>query len=534
MTMIYNPLEEYESKFKAQHAEKTSELFSKLVEQSNVNVEENRLTVKKYHELRENLAKLKKKLNLWRFLRVLAIITLILIPLVILKMTPKIRAMRAEIEEADRKADELLAEAERQMAPLIALFRERHCLDLIEEVIPLVKFAPCFSAEQEENMRQNFDFDDFGDVNSSTIDVLAGSYNDNPFIFETRLTHVLGIEVYHGYKTIHWTERYRGSDGKMHTRTRTQTLHATVTKPKPFYSTEVLLKYCAQGGPELSFTRSATDLDDLSEKQIDKHIKKGEKKLKKLTDEAIEENKDFVSMSNSDFEVLFGALNRTNEVQFRTLFTPLAQTNMVDLILSETSYEDDFNFTKRGRTNTIRTRHSQGRALMLYPALFRSYSFDVIKENFEKKNADFFREVYFDFAPLLAIPMYQERPVHSLDPLPDYSQLYSYMECEALANATSPKNFVHPATKTKAILKSSFVGSRDGADEINVSAYSYDIEKRVDFVTMLGGDGRMHSVAVPWDEYIPLEASNNFFVATVDKAKSENVIGAKGSLFIYN
>lgn len=533
-SMIYNPLEEFDGKFKNLHLDNTKKHLEELVRQSGVNVEENRKTVKEYDELKENLSKIKKKFNLWRFLRVLMIITLILIPLVIIKITPKIKALRSEIEQADKKIEELFALAQQQMAPLNSLFTDRDALKIIEATIPMISFAHCFSVEQEANMIINYDFNDHNNGEQSTVDVLAGHYNENPFLFENKLIHRMGVEVYHGYKTIRWTETYRGSDGKTHTRTKTETLHATVTKPKPFYSTQVLLNYCAQGGPELSFTRDATHLERKSEKEIDRYVKKGEKKLKKMTDKAIKQNKDFMSMSNSDFEVLFDALDRTNEVQFRTLFTPLAQTNMVDLIRSQSGYGDDFNFIKQNRTNRIVSQHSQGRVITLLPAAYFSYSFDIIKENFINKNIDYFKAVYFDFAPLWAIPIYQERPVHSLKPIPEYSQKYSYKECEALSNKASAEYVVHPRTKTHAILKSSFVNSKNDIDEICISAYSYDIIPRVDFIPVHGGDGRWHNVPVPWDDYIPLEATNNFFVATSDLAQNHNIIAQRNNLCIFN
>ena len=533
-SMIYNPQEEFDSKFKDLHLETTKKYIDELVARSGVNVEENRKTVKEHDKLKENISKIKRKYNLWRFLRVLMIITLVLIPLVIIKITPKIRALRNEIRQADAKISELFALAESQMAPLNALFSDRDALNIIESTIPMLSFAPCFSVEQEENMIINYDFDDYNDNERTTIDVLAGNYNENPFLFENILVHKMGVETYHGYKTIFWTETYRGSDGKTQTRTRSQTLHATVIKPKPFYSTKVLLNYCAQGGPELSFTRDATHLERKSDKEIDRYVKKGEKKLKKMTDKAIKENRDFVSMSNSDFEVLFDALDRTDEVQFRTLFTPLAQTNMVDLIRSKTGYGDDFNFIKQNRTNKIVTQHSQGRALSLLPCDYYSHSFDVIRESFINKNTDYFKAVYFDFAPLWAIPIYQERPVHSLKPIPDYSQKYSYKECEALSNKVSAKYVVHPDTRTEAILKSSFVRSENGVDEISVSAYSYGIIPRIDFIPVRGDDGRWHSVPVPWDDYIPLKARNNFFVADKELAKDRNVIAQRNGICIFN
>ena len=532
-SVIYNPLEEYEKKLREIHSNATNTFFETLVKQSNVNIEENRKTVEQYNTYKENLAKLKKKLNMWRVLRVLMCISIILIPVVILKTTPKIQGFREEIDQADKKAEELLAQAYDQMLPLNSLFTDRDAVNLIHETVPLMSFDSCFSVEKEADMKINYDFLVHSADEESTIDVLSGEYNENPFLFENKIIHTMGTETYHGYRTISWTESYTDSTGKRRTRTRTQTLHASVVKPKPYYNTQVVLNYGSQGGSELSFSRDASHLERKSEKAIERYVKRGEKKLKRLTDKAIKNNDDFTSMSNSDFEVLFDALDRTDEVQFRALFTPLAQTNMVDLILSKTGYGDDFNFFKQKRMNKIISNHSQGRPMNLLPNEYTSFSFDTIKENFINKNIEFFRAVYFDFAPLLAIPAYQERPVHSLKPIPDYSQLYSLKESEALANAVDTQYVVHPNTKTQAILKSSFVRSQDNVDETCITAYSYDIEQRVDIVSVRGGDGKYHNVSVPWNEYLPLEEQNNFYIGKYEDKQASNVFATRNGLCIY-
>lgn len=533
-SVIYNPLEEFEKKYKDSHLESTRQFFDELVKKSGVDIEKNRETVRQYHEYKENVSKLKKKLNWRRFFRVLMCITIVLIPLVIWKMTPKIKALRIEIDQAQSLADQLLDDANHQMLPLNQLFTDWDSVSLVEKTIPLLSFDRRFSVEQEADMILNYDFCEPDESEQSTLDVLAGRYNENPFLFENKLIHTMGMETYHGYKTIHWTETYRDSEGKLRTRTKSQTLHATVTKPKPFYSTRVVLNYCAQGGPDLSFSRDASHLEQKSEREIERYVKRGEKKLKRKTDKALRQNDDFVSMSNSDFEVLFDALDRTDEVQFRTLFTPLAQTNMVDLILSKTGYGDDFHFIKTRRTNRIVSKHSQGRALGLLPREYTSYSFDIIKENFIGKNAEYFQAVYFDFAPIWAIPIYQERPVHSLKPIPDANRLYSIKECEALANAVDLKFLVHPRTKTQAIIKTNFLSSKDQIDQTSITAFSYDIEKRVDIVSVHGDDGHFHNVPVEWDEYLPLEAQNNFYISTNENAQNKSVIARRGSLCIFN
>lgn len=530
--VIFNPQEEFDTALRERHFSNATTYLDALVKHSGVDIEENRKTVQEYYRLKEDLKSLMRKRNWLRFFRVLMCITVILIPLVIWKMTPRIRALKQEIETADQKAEQLLKLAYRQMQPLNSLFTQRDALQLIEDTVPLIRFHSCFDARQEEDMKINYDFRETDPRDQSTLDVLSGHYNENPFLFENKLIHTMGTETYHGYKTIHWTETYRDSNGKLQTRSRSQTLHATVEKPKPFYSTQVVLNYCAQGGPELSFSRDATHLHKKSDKAIERYVKKGSRKLKKKTDEAIRKNDDFMSMSNEDFEVLFDALDRTDEVQFRTLFTPLAQTNMVDLILSKTGFGDDFHFIKQRRSNRIISTHSQGRDIDLKPECYQSFSFDIIRENFIGKNTEYFKAVYFDFAPLWAIPMYQERPVHSLKPIPDHSRQYSLKECEVLANALKETYTVHPDTKTRAILKSSYVGSRDGMDETCVTAYSYDIMQRVDVVPVMGGDGRVHSVNVPWDEYLPLTASNTFFVASETKNKLSGVAARRNGLCI--
>lgn len=533
MELLLDPLKDYEKTYRHKHAEICETYFQQLVERSQVNVEENRRTVTEHASCAVEKDMLSSKLNWLRFFRVLMCISLVLIPLVILKMTPAIRKLRAEVQSLEERERALYQKAAEQMLPLNSLFSHEDALRIMEETLPFMDFAPCFSIEQEEDMKQNYDFGGEDDEEESTVDLLAGRYNGNPFLFESRLTHTMGTEIYHGYRTIYWTETYRDSNGRTATRTRSQTLHATVTMPKPYYHTKVLLHYGAQGAPDLCFSRDAGHLDQKSEKEIDKLVKKGEKKLKKLSDKALKNNEDFVSMSNTDFEVLFDALDRTDEVQFRSLFTPLAQTNLVSLIRSQEGFGDDFHFVKRRRSNRILTEHSQGRPLYLYPQEYQSHSFDGIKEQFLTKNAAHFKAVYFDFAPLWAIPAYQERPVHSLKPLPNYAARYSQRECEALANGAELAHVAHPDSKTRAILKSAFVSSRNGVDKTVITAYSYDIAKRVTLVPVLGGDGRLHNVPVDWDEYLPLVAKNEFLVYE-DESNDSSALARRNRLSIFH
>lgn len=549
--MIFNPLEDYEKTLKDAHAANAEGFFQELETRSGINKEENRATVARYDVQREKADGVKKKAGLYKALRVLTIIGMALAALAAVglfannmilpgigllvvgagllviwlkKLNPLIKNLNQLFEAENAAAEKLLQTCWQQMAPLNALFQNWDGITILEKTIPRFDFQPNFPVSQEKDMVDNYNFAPYDEAEQSVIDSLSGTYNGNPFLYERRRIHTMGVETYHGYKTIHWTERYTDSKGKRRTRHRSQTLHATVTKPKPFYRTETKLHYGAQAGPDLSFSRQNQHLEDKSERAIDSMVRKGERKLRKKAEEALENNQSFMGMTNTEFDVLFDALDRDHEVQFRLLFTPLAQTNMVDLLLSETGYGDDFDFYKRRRMNTIVTEHSQNRSLLLAVEDFKSHDYDEIRRKFLAGHAEYFRGIYFDFAPLLALPVYQERPVHSLDPLPENYQKYSVREYEVLANALEPRHIAHPDSRTPAIMKAVHASSKGGTDTVRITAHSYDALDRVDIVPMLGGDGRMHGVPVPWQEYIPLEACRRLDISDSDSGSESGCI----------
>ena len=542
--MIFNPLEDYEKIYKERHNGHVEAFFKELEEKSRVNAAENRATVAKYRAQQEKADKVRKKAGLLKGLRITAIVLMVisvliaillfivaqilpgvlllvlagaLLAIVLAVLGPRIKNLNQIYERENAAAQQLLQTCWQQMEPLNRLFGNWDGISLLEKTIPRFDFQPAFSVSQEKDMLDNYNFQPYDDEEHSVLDTLSGTYNANPFLYERRLVHEMGLETYHGQKTIYWTESYRDSNGRRQTRRRSQTLHATVTKPKPFYRTETKLYYGAQAGPDLSFTRDNKHLENKSDRAIDAMVRKGERKLQKKAEKALENNQNFMGMTNTEFDVLFDALDRDHEVQFRLLFTPLAQTNMVDLLRSETGYGDDFDFYKKRRMNTIVTEHSQHRDLLLSPKSMQSYDYDEVKTKFHNCHNEYFRSIYFDFAPLLALPVYQERPVHSLHPLPENYQRYSVREYEVLANAMDSHQLVHPRSRTKAILKAIHTSSQGSTDTVRVTAYSYDTIPRVDVVAVLGGDGRMHGVPVHWQEYLPLEARNEVYIGTDSK-----------------
>ena len=558
---LLEPLKYYDTMGKQAHEENTRQHFDDLLKKSGVDAEENRRTVKEYNEKVEEINDLSKILSRFKFFKVMLIIAAIVggimviasfgtfsdsvfkgillllfgggviagaIYLLIKKVNPKIKDTDAVKAERVRESEEILQRAWDQMNPLNALFTDYDTLRIIEKTIPEFSFDDKFTKKREQHFVKEYDFLDLQDEESSMVDTLSGSFAGNPFLFGRRLVHSMGTHTYHGSLVITWVETYRDSQGNVQQRTKSQTLHASVTKPKPFFNYNTFLAYGNQAAPRLNFSRVSEHSEDLSEKALQRKIKKGESKLKKQAEQSMKQGGNFQEMANSEFDVLFGATDRDNEVEFRLMFTPLAQRNTVALIKDKNNYGDDFNFTKCARFNVIMSDHAQNWNMSTAASNYYSYDIDDSHSKFMTLNTQFFKSVFFDFAPLLSIPAYAEEPCAALEDIEEYSCNYTYYEHEVMANVAGYQNFVHDDSATEAILKTEVLSKASSADQVAVTAYSYATVERIAYVSVKGGDGYYHDVPVPWIEYIPVSKTTNVEISGAAAAQSDNSVRYHG------
>lgn len=155
------------------------------------------------------------------------------------------------------------------------------------------------------------------------------------------------------------------------------------------------------------------------------------------------------------------------------------------------------------------------------PTYFHGYDIDQIKTNFINYNNQFFRYIYFTFAPILAIPLYQQQVPQEYIYKDLYDSYVSFYEHERVVNMMNINDFKHPLSVTRNILKTSTVRSKDNCDTIKVTAYGYRSEERVDYVTKFGGDGRSHTIPVHWTEYLPVEKETVVAVDVVQEEQEE-------------
>ena len=380
----------------------------------------------------------------------------------------------------------------------------------MNKTTPLIEMDSKPDMDKVEMLQNKFNWTDGDDINSSTQLVQTGSILGNPFIFYRHKDMEMLPHTYTGTKTITWTERIKTKDG-YRTVMRSQTLTASVVKPKPTYSTTTELVYGNEAAPDLSFSRKPM-IKDYSQKGLNSFFKHREKEI----DSYAKKHPNWTPLGNDKFEDFFDGIDRDNEVQYRLLFTPLAQTSMLDIITNKEPFGDDFYMNKKKMINRVVSRHAQH---MDYDAdITRFYHFDYqkAKENFINLNCEFFKGVYFDLAPLLAIPLYQQYPTNEYIFKRNRPSNYSSHVLEMEANKHDISFFRPLEAVTGVILKSEFVRKNDNADFVNIHSYAYKSIQHCDLIAKMGGDGRWHDVPVYWYEYIPIDKVTPFALQNSD------------------
>ena len=543
----YEPLKEYDLTLKNEFHKNCEDFFESLVNKSNIDVSANKKVCEEYYNVENSKNSISKTINKLRVLKIFSIILAMLsiglffvavsgesfdivkfvisLLLLIVSLFLLFGVVNKRIKNNKKLKEELLKKminlknvANSILQPLFVLFDYLIPKRLIEKTLPSFKLDDYFLYERYDSLVNNYNMSENLSGSQSTTSVVSGTFNDYPFAMFTKLNQTMQNKTYTGMLTIHWTTVERDSNGKTYTKHHSQVLTAHSIHPVPSYYYSSNLVYANDSAPDLSFSRVPSDIAGLSDKQLEKKVEKTGKKLDKKTQKDI----NFTSMANTEFEALFGAINRDNEMQFRLMFTPLAQKNEVEFIKDKKYFGDDFSFYKNKKINVISSKHSQGFDFSGSPLNYMTFDFDKVKELFFSYNENYFKNLYFDFIPLLNIPIYQQtKPqINALNR--NYSRWnknFTEFDAECLANVIED-DFAPVDAKTRSILKTKHLSSKNGIDTFVVTANSFNTENRIDYIPVLGGDGNTHLVPVPWEEFLPIY-SKAFFEITRYKNDGE-------------
>ncbi len=524
---IYDPLDEYINVFRERFKNVAIETFAQLAKEANVDVEANRTTCQQIYSTEESLSSVKSRIGWWTTLCVLLWLVTIgviiyviatyqeqepielvtwgiggvaAISLALLWVHPKLRTLKEIRDNLQATVNKLKEEAWMQMEPLNRLYDWDVLTRMMTKTVPKLEFDPYFTTQRLADLKMVYGWDDSFNAERSVIYSHSGLINGNPFVICRTRKMKMGAKTYYGHKTIHWTRRERGADGKYHTVHHSETLTASVTMPYPEYYEKTRLIYGNTAAPDLIFYRKQSGMagheGSLSFKWKRRSLRNKARNLS---------NKDFAMMTNEEFETVFDTSNRNNNQQFALLFTPLAQENMLKLLKDyEAGYGDNFDFEKHKMINTIIPQHMQDLNLDMNPDQYQNFDYDKAEKDFYAINADYFRAIYFALAPLLCVPMYQQ--IRSQKDIygHDMAQHSAFWEHEALANFWGQHHFQHKKCVTDNILKTKQSTGHGDESTITVYAHGYRVEQRLTYISKWGGDGKMHKVPVYWDEYLPV------------------------------
>lgn len=550
---ILQPVDAY-GELAQKHRELTEQYFDELVAQSGISAEENAATVSewknevaKFQAANAIVCKNKGLRVLFALLAcvmvVAGVITLValldtneqwigitavclgvaafaaLITVVCVVFNKKIKLGGDVASKHKKAADELEIKAWKQMAPLNAKYDWNIPDGLIYRTVPQIQLDKYFDEEKLSYFAKHCSLGDY-DENSSAVWLKSGNSNGRPFLYTRFLRQSMQPHTYTGTRVVTWTEWQRDSEGHRHSVTCSETLVATVVKPEPVYRNVTYLFYGCNAAADLHFSRRPTVPHNADDKKIDALVRKGEKELEKKAREAVTEGGAYNKLANSEFEVLFGADNRDNEVQFRMMFTPLAQQNMVKLLRLKEPYGDDFYFQKNGVVNVISSEHSSRLRVDADPTLFAHFDLEQAKKNFVEFNGNYFSALYFDFAPLFSVPLYsQDQNDCEFGVCQNIGNIGCW-EAETVANAFDSELLAHPSTATRVILKAVTETGENGT-LAHVTAHSFEAVPQTDFVPVPCRNGRVYEVAVPWVQYLPLVQNTDIVMQAVQTTREQ-------------
>lgn len=557
---LLEPLSFYKNKLRDAFHENGEEYFKKLTERAQTDVEGNKEACKKYYAetakistLNKDLGKKKGLKGFYIFLMVMCVIAAIVsivlkfvvanFPLAVVIVVPiamvgafvglifavkavkkVIKNLNEVIAKHQKAADGYKSQAEQTMASLNALFESNMAVPLMSKTTPVVDLDKEFDPEKYSYLHEKYGYETSASIDESVLFVQSGNILGNPFIIEKTYNQSMHDHTYTGTLTITWTERVSDGKGGYRTVVRTQVLTAHVTAPEPGYYVRTTLIYGNGAAPNLSFSRSPTGHGNDDDKKLEKYVRDFDKDLdKKVAKDLKKGNAGFTRLHNEQFEALFDALDRDNETEFRLLFTPLAQKNMVNLIRDQehVGYGDDFSFRKRKELNYIGSGHLQGSKYLDFgPENLRHFDYEVCHKNFINYCDNYCKEIYFALAPLVAIPLYQQYKTREYIYDGKFGHNVTTAEAEAAANNHDWKLFKHPATRSLGIiLKSKFNKKNDTVDECTITAHSFQGIDRVTYVSVYGGDGRYHQVPVHWIEYSRIQKDTPFAIGRAKESE---------------
>ena len=170
------------------------------------------------------------------------------------------------------------------MCPLLTIsFTARMSPELFNKTLPYINLDKVSSSKRLDFLERGFGSAGRRLQSLGALCSIGGDIYGNPFFICTDLVHEMGTKTYTYLIVIHWTTT------EYLTASLLQGITARFSRQPAFRSPARTIGKKAicirhRGGARPDFSRRDSDAEHMSEKQIEKHVSKKEKKLKKQAD----------------------------------------------------------------------------------------------------------------------------------------------------------------------------------------------------------------------------------------------------------
>ena len=520
---ILNPVR-YRADFLSDHASATQTYLNELLEQTGTSLTDNQKDCQEIKAIDKVLAKTKRKFGLFKFglgilLTLLVILMLasiggayyvftepgialspaaiysifvscivaalgflILIILTSVFLSKKSKKFKAEISNFEEVIDAKTQEAFNKLLQFYRAFNYSQVYSQMQAQIPEIEFLKSADINFVKYIESNFDQVYAPSSTSMLVNYKAGYFYKNPFIVAMYKEMNMVPHTYTGSLAVSYYSGF-GENRRLVS----ETLHATLVKPKPEYKYLAVNSLYAQAVSELDFSKSP--IYDYNPDKHDKYIKQAEKTLAQIE----KKNADFTPMSNTEFEALFPATKRSSEQKYRAFFGQVAQQNLINFAKTLPSGRD-YTYIKTHNTNEVSTSDLCA-SFDLNPLDFVDYNLTSFLSKYREYAKVLSASLYDSFIPYLSNPVLLEG---NISKQPKYTKSASIIEqltllsrlknSELLPDEAGINEYIlEPLSKYENVCK----------------VHSFETVPRTDYVVVMAGDGP-HQVPVNWTEYIPV------------------------------
>lgn len=428
------------------------------------------------------------------------LVIILLIRYIVTKINPLLSDKRALQKDLDQKVRVSENACRDDLAPFLELIQPTAVFRMISMTIDGLT-VDFFTNQHRVRSITKFKADYFSKERGvSSLQVLSGEYCHNPFLIRESYEYYMGSVKYTGTRTVQEEKVKYNAKGERILTTEEKTLTAYVYKDAPFFRKRLKMTFASREVPELCFSHKADT--SILKNSVFKPIifEKRLDRLNALHNSQVKNSavKNAITpMANNEFESMFAAFDRNNELEFRKLFTPTAQKNMVDL-LKAPDFGNTFNYKKEHMLTYIEPSDSESWDLDMGIQRYDCLNYVEIEKRIKEYGISCFDMLYRLFAPLFCIPLYSNENLQ-MDEEADSDSTSSEYMAEVLANKIGSTAML--GKETKCIVNAELAERGLNSESYRLDVLYFEEYSRID--TVPASNDPKYTVDVEWTEYDP-------------------------------